>query len=100
MGAEAFQRVVNGKTAQEAFALAVSDAQHESGHSGYTGTVAEKSGFRVLSVPDEVVHFLGVAGLVAHFESGDHDVYQDKWGPAGCVDLLDGSYLFFGIASS
>jgi hypothetical protein len=44
MGACDFYEVAQGKTAREAFQRAVEDAQYESGHGGYTGTIAEKGG--------------------------------------------------------
>ena len=44
MGATTFIIESSGKTAREAFNSAVEDAQWESGHGGYTGTIAEKAG--------------------------------------------------------
>jgi hypothetical protein len=35
--------------------------------------------------------------------SGDDPLWEkvdDKWGPAGCIDMQDGTFLFFGWASS
>ena len=45
MGGEQFSVWETGKTAKEAFAGAVSEAQYDHGHAGYTGTIAEKSEF-------------------------------------------------------
>jgi hypothetical protein len=44
MGACDFESVGFGKTANDAFRQAVSEAQYEYGHGGYTGTIAEKGG--------------------------------------------------------
>ena len=106
MGAYDFYSEAVGKTAQEAFALAVEDAAYEHGHGGYTGTIAEKSEFVMIKLP---------TGQDAHryaeqLVHGNDDRIDDKWGPAGCIDmgpepLPRGKrkchrYLFFGWASS
>ena len=96
MGAENFSYTAKGKTAKEAFAAARSQAQYDHGHSGYSGTIAEKSEFVMIDVPagknpDEY------AELLVHH--GDERI-DDKWGPAGCIEIADGEYLFFGWASS
>tara|TARA_B100000902_G_C27193991_1_gene855442 strand:+ start:634 stop:945 length:312 start_codon:yes stop_codon:yes gene_type:complete len=103
MGATNFYCKSKGVTAEEAFTKAVKDYQWENGHRGYTGTIAEKSTFSMassepLSSPDA-------------FELANSllDVkYNDKWGPAGCIQLLSTNsqpseikkFLFFGWASS
>lgn len=51
MGASSFFVIVEGKTAKQAFDRAVRDAQHEHGHGGYSGTIAEKHSFVQLPVP-------------------------------------------------
>ena len=51
MGANTFETVGRGKTAQAAFTAAKSHAQWERGHGGYTGTIAEKHCFEVIDVP-------------------------------------------------
>lgn len=53
-GAADFGVTAVGKTAQEAFSQAVQDAQYESGHGGYSGTIAEKGSFRVFTPPKGV----------------------------------------------
>lgn len=95
MGAHSFVTVAKGESAQDAFNQAVSDAQYENGHGGYTGTIAEKSEFRMVTVPH------GVDPLkYAEQSIFDHPLSRDKWGPAGCVDLGDGRFAFFGTAPS
>ena len=91
-----------GKSAQEAFSALVSDARHSEGHGGYTGTIAEKHSFTMipLSEPPEDLTIEQHAQKEAQrlIEKDDPRVC-DKWGPAGCFDLRNGKYLFFGWAS-
>jgi predicted small metal-binding protein len=96
MGACDFMTIGYGKTAREAFADAVEHARYEHGHGGYTGTIAEKNQFIELAVPRGQDGFVFVQGLM----DDDDPRINDKWGPAGCVALGDGKYLFFGWASS
>lgn len=107
MGADMFMVRQEGKTAREAFDAAVADAQYWYGHGGYSGTIAEKDSFRMISVPEgqepsEFAHKL--------MEEGDERI-RDKWGPAGCIELSPAKqdmksgqavkeFLFFGWASS
>ena len=51
MGATNFETRAPGKTASEAFDNAVQDAIYWHGHEGYSGTIKEKSGFTVFSLP-------------------------------------------------
>lgn len=101
MGAQRFTVDARGRTAKEAFDAAVEQAQHDYGHRGYTGTIAEKGGdgFEMVTVPagrspDDVVRLL--------FEEDPRA--DDKWGPALCVRrTFDGDnslFTFVGSASS
>lgn len=96
MGASNFSNTAEGSSAKEAFKNATEEARYKHGHGGYTGTIAEKSTFTMISVP---------AGEDPHkyadrlMDEQDRRV-DDKWGPAGCIDLGGGKYLFFGVASS
>lgn len=95
MGGETFYTEAKGKTAKEAFSKAREEAQYEHGHGGYSGTIAEKSSFTMIPL----------AGLDPYVESdrliNDADPrIDDKWGPAGCFDLGNGRFAFFGWASS
>jgi len=87
-----------GKTASEAFNNARNEARQESGSSGYTGTIAEKSSFVMIALPNGYS-----ASAIAYanelLDSEDERV-DDKWGPCGCIDLGNGQFLFFGWASS
>ena len=102
MGAAIFIHGEHGKDAKEAFYRAQEKAAYDHGHSGYTGTIAEKDSFVMIPLPagkkpEEYVNEL--------LDNQD-DRIDDKWGPAGCLDLgkskqvpTDNHYLFFGWAS-
>lgn len=94
MGGCDFSVISKGKTAKEAFNSAREEALYENGHGGYTGTIAEKSGFIMVTVPTgkDPREFA---------QSLENDRrYNDKFGPALCVKLAEGEYMFFGVASS
>lgn len=95
MGAESFTHTSRGDTAEKAFRSAVEEAAYDHGHSGYTGTIAEKDSFVMIPLPEGEDPYEYAEELI-----GDGDVRIDKWGPAGCIALGDGEYLFFGWASS
>lgn len=110
MGADSFRNVAHGKTAKEAFNSAVEHAAWEHGHGGYSGTIAEKSSFTVIAKADPLQ--IGVDPMTAKdrleqayalsdklMDSRDPRII-DKWGRAGCIDVGEGTYLFFGWASS
>jgi hypothetical protein len=96
MGANTFKTVSTGNTAKEAFFKATEEAAYDSGHGGYTGTIAEKSGFTEIPLPEGEDPFRFAHRLI---HDGDRRI-DDKWGPAGCVKLATGKWLFFGWASS
>ena len=98
MGATTFVTTSKGSTVQDAFNNAREEASNWAGDEGYTGTIAEKRSFVMIpfnldqrnQTPIDYAYFL--------LDEGDYRI-DDKWGPAGCIDLKDGSYLFFGWAS-
>ena len=96
MGAESFVQEAAGATAKAAFQAAKEQAWYDHGHSGYTGTIAEKDSFVMIPLPEGEDPYEYAEELI-----GDGDVRIDnKWGPAGCIDMGDNNYLFFGWASS
>lgn len=98
MGSSTFIIRSKGKTPEEAHNAAVLEAQHEHGHGGYTGTIAEKAGCGIVMFrTPEGVRPGDYARKV--LDDVHSDVNEDD-GPTGCIDLGDGSYLFFGWASS
>ena len=96
MGAEIFFQVGKRATADKAFREAREQAAWEHGHGGYTGTLAEKSDFVMIRCPEGVDPRKYADDLV----NNDDPRIDDKWGPAGCIKLEEGRYLFFGWASS
>lgn len=97
MGATTFETRGKGKTAEAAFKALREEALHMYGHGGYTGTIAEKDRFVEVTIPkairDDAQAF---SAKIDHLLDTEFD---DKWGPAGCVKLKEGEYLFFGWAS-
>jgi hypothetical protein len=122
MGGEDFYAQGDGETAREAFDNTVQQAQYDHGHAGYTGTIAEKGEFVVFEVPKTadaatIMNAVGVASsLNVGVESVEQEaarelyaafpldriaaVFDDKWGPAGAIQLPSGRWYFFGSASS
>lgn len=90
MGADSFINMKIGqfKDANEAFSQAVKVNQHMHGHGGYTGTIAEKSDFKMVTVPKGKDPY----DFVQECLDNDDHFCQDKWGPAGCVEVK-GKYL-------
>lgn len=98
MGAEYFTQNARGETAQKAYETARDQALFEHGHMGYTGSLAEKDGFTLLTLPPE---FRGRPyDFIEHLEATSHPLINDKWGPACCVQIGPEQYTFFGYASS
>jgi len=95
MGAEYFTTISSGKTVKEAFRNAIDDARYEYGNRGYTGSIAEKDSYVVLKGPVPLNEAYDTADRCS-----ESSRFEDKWGPAGCIELEDGRYLFFGWASS
>lgn len=97
MGASTFISAAPGKDVAEAFANARSDAAYWHGHGGYTGTIAEKDSYVLISpaaMPrDEAME------LANRLLDEDDPRISDKWGPAGAVLTNTGEWLFFGWAS-
>lgn len=95
MGAEYFSCRAEGKNAREAFKAAQEQAWYDHGHSGYSGTIAEKPGFTLVErLPGESVE-------KAMDRLDDSNLVNDKWG--NCAALkgdTEGEYIFFGWASS
>lgn len=96
MGAVAFQAIERGATPEVAFRIAVDSAQGYYGSGGYTGTIAEKSTFVMVTPPEG---FTPVQYADQMIELDDERI-NDKWGPAGCIEIGYQTYLFFGWASS
>jgi hypothetical protein len=96
MGATTFEVMVEGKSAKEAFDAAVQTARYERGHSPYAGGIASKTEFTLIAVPRGTTPAAHIQELI---ETEDARI-DDKWGPAGCIDLGGGKFIFFGWAPS
>ena len=96
MGAEQFTQVGRGKDAQEAFKSAYDEACYDFGHRGCTGSMAEKDSFTEIALPEGRTAIEYADELL---EECDERI-DDKWGPAGCLKMKEGEYIFFGWASS
>jgi hypothetical protein len=96
MGACDFFTEANGVDAKDAFEAAVDCAKYMNGHGGYTGTIAEKHSFTMIEVPKGREPYEYAEELI---DEDDRRV-SDKWGPAGCIQLTETCFLFFGWASS
>lgn len=96
MGANTFMVAVCGENAKDAFNEACDSARYEYGHGGYTGTIAEKTNYVSISLP----HGMDAESYARKLIDNDDSRIFDKWGPAGCILMNDGQYLFFGWASS
>lgn len=110
MGATTFwTRVPMGtKGLNDVFRDLVSQARWDYGNSGYTGSIAEKSTFKVMGHYRTRKEADARADAILNHESMAEDsvVYDNsvssKWGPAGVVVYQDGGEkwaLFFGWAS-
>lgn len=96
MGAADFVCRSKGRTAAAAFQRAREKATWEYGHGGYTGTIAEKHDFIIIPCPAGVKPEDRAQELLDNEDTR----IEDKWGPAGCIKIRHGEYLFFGFASS
>jgi len=96
MGATTFYTVSVGKNAKDAFQKAREKAQYDYGHSGYTGTIAEKDSFVMIPLPTGMKPLEYADKLIDECD----ERIDDKWGDAGCIAIPESDeYLFFGWAS-
>lgn len=121
MGATTFVVESRGTTAAHAFSKAVSEAQYEYGHRGYTGTIAEKYEYIGFPLPEELwgkdtQEIITWCNRALSYRFNQEETpeqvrigkrVEDKWGPAGCFPLPgepdekgELPYIFFGWASS
>jgi len=118
MGADQFVNHASGMSVQTAFSDAVKDAQYEHGHGGYSGTLAEKSTFKLFAMPeglskDELLEHCWQPSTGHTYSLFFNQVYEavdDKWGDAGAIEVPCDArckhepslkhFVFFGWASS
>lgn len=91
MGATDFIELGQAPTAEEAFRQAVNSAAHEYGHGGYTGSIAEKSDFKVIdhTVRCQRAAYAFASSLLGDFEDESPviELVQSKWGPAAAIPV-------------
>jgi len=102
MGATTFVKTITTeKSAVEAFRDLRAAALYEHGHGGYTGTIAEKQEYIMITWTRMPV--TEAAALANKLLDQDDDRVSDKWGPAGCIPINTpdnkNGWLFFGWAS-
>lgn len=101
MGAQQFEEYEAGEDVGEAFSKATDHARFMYGHGGYSGTLAEKFEYVMLSSVPRTM-----AEAEAFMRTPEAEVAtDDKWGPAGAIRVVDperklNGWLFFGWASS
>lgn len=85
MGATNFGHESIGENVSDAYRKAVEEAQYDYGHRGYTGTIAEKSGYRVVSfsgsqTPARAEKFIRAVNDYLHlrWEANDSDAKPGK----------------------
>src|SRR5262245_42519472 len=80
MGACNFDVIAKGKTAAEAFNTVTSQARWEHGHGGYSGTIAEKREFVMLTVPEGVEPRRFVEWVIGGQDRVEREVSkQERW---------------------
>jgi len=88
MGANAFIEFGYGDGPREVFDALVDQARYENGHGGYSGTIAEKNTYRVVTLPEGEAP-AKFADRMSMKEG--RDGFADKWGPAGACEVpVDG----------
>jgi hypothetical protein len=98
MGANEFTTIGRGQSADQAFRQARDAAAWEHGHGGYTGTIAEKNSFTVISGP---LPYREASALAWRLIEEEDERVDDKWGPAGCIPIRDSDqFLFFGWSAA
>lgn len=102
MGASEFRVYIksDGITPDQAFEQLVNQAQWEHGHSGYTGTIAEKASYTEMD--RQPVTPRQAERIINEMLEGDK---IGKWEPALMLYVLaeegrPAQYVFFGLASS
>lgn len=104
MGAATFVDLGTGPTAKDAFDDLVDQARHENGAGGYTGSIAEKAfpGFTMIDPTEDTSNWsqYDYETWAWKLLSDDDERVADKRGPAGCTQLGNNEFLFFGWAPS
>jgi hypothetical protein len=85
MGAETFDHYAEGADPQVAFQSTREQALHEHGHGGYTGSLAEKDDYVVIT--REPMTATEAEALADDLINREDPRVSDKWGPAGAIPV-------------
>lgn len=96
MSAKSFQTIGIGDSAGDAFDAAVSAAKAQHGAEGFTGSIAEKTYFTVITAPPGINPHEFANKL---FEEDDPRVGTAD-GPCGAIKINKTSWLFVGWANA
>src|SRR5688500_15718463 len=88
MGGTTFEGLYAGADANETFSRAVSEAAHEYGHGGYTGSLAEKHSFVIIQ--HQPLTPKAAFALAEKLISDGDPRIDDKWGDAGAIPVVTG----------
>ena len=83
MGSATFEQYADGADVAAAFIHARHAALAEAGHSSYSGTLAQKADFVVIT--RQVMNLDDAQQLAADLINGSDPRIDDKWGPAGAI---------------
>jgi hypothetical protein len=85
MGAMTFEQYADGADPQVAFGSAREDALYEHGHGGYSGTLAEKDDYVIIT--RRPMTEAEATALAGELMDRDDPRISDKWGPAGAIPV-------------
>jgi hypothetical protein len=89
MGALTFETDAEGADVAKAFQAAVDQALYDHGHSGYTGTIAEKDSYVVIESTPMTPE--AAEELADKLVRDNDERICDKWGPAGAIAVKGGT---------
>lgn len=86
MGGTTFDHYVDGANVQDAFTKAHEEATYEHGHGGYSGTIAEKGGYTIIT--NTPLLESEANALADRLIQDDDPRIRDKWGDAGAIPVI------------
>lgn len=98
MGASTFDNYVQtDKSLREAFRECVEQAEYDHGHSGGSGTIAEKTSVTLIASVETLKE---AYDMMNELIDSDSELISNKWGPAGAIKVTgaNAGFLFFGWA--
>jgi hypothetical protein len=87
MGSTWITVYTEGPNPEVNFREAVAAAKQEYGHGGYTGTIAEKSSYEVIT--GQPVDLSEAYEIAREMVDTDDERVTDTWGPAGAIPVKD-----------